>query len=128
MQEPAPEKDPRIGIAMTAGNLRLRIGRPDLDDWLAFRLCRRGALLRQGQETAFLKVFEQPRKPAATRYSPFGVVQFRFSQVVLDNSLRLSFGSNATIFWMSANWRNVKRRPRKVVDLRAVIRGAMAEG
>ena len=65
-------------------------------------------------------------KAAATRLSPEGVRQRRCSQIVCASSLRLSAGNVATVSWTSAICRRVKRRPKKVVDLRFSMRGSTA--
>ena len=47
--------------------------------------------------------------------------------MVFANSLRLWLGNSATVFWISAICRRVRRRPEKVVDFRSAIRGSMGD-
>ena len=63
-------------------------------------------------------------RAALTRLPPVGVRQLRCSQIVCPSSLRLSAGNMATVCWTSAICRRVKRRPKKVVDLRFSMRGS----
>ena len=63
-------------------------------------------------------------RAALTRLPPAGVRQLRCSQIVCPSSLRLSAGNMATVCWTSAICRRVKRRPKKVVDLRFSMCGS----
>ncbi len=80
---------------------------------------------RQPGDAVALQGPGMPRQ-APTLQAPFAVVQPRCPRMVLPSPLRLSLGSSATVSWMSAVRRRVRRRPEKVVDLRSVIRRSMA--